>query len=135
MNFRKLSLFIIIFSLLSLYSCNDDDVNLTGRWQLNRIETADGKQLNVDTVFYSFDRKVFQYLKLTTETTTFVAFGNYRITGNEINIDVVRDTFEPYECDTCLNWSNLSRTFIIRKNSSSALELESEGEILYFRKY
>lgn len=135
MNFLKISPLIILFSLLSLYSCSDDDANLTGRWQLNRIETADGKQQNVDTVFYSFDRKVFQYLKLTTKTTTFVAFGNYTITGNEININVVRDTFEPYECDTCLDWTNLSRTFNIRKNSSSTLELESDGEILYFKKY
>lgn len=135
MNFGKLSLFFSLICFLSLYSCSDDNANLTGRWQLNRIESADGRQQNVDTVFYAFDRKVFQYLKLTTETTTFVAFGNYVITGSEISIDVVRDTFEPYECDTCLGWSNLSRTFTIRKNSSSALELESEGEVLYLKKY
>lgn len=136
MNFRKLSLLILFFSLLGFYSCNDDEnSNLEGRWQLNQIETSDGKKQNVDTIFYSFDRNVFQYLKLTTDTETFMGFGNYTVSGGEIKVDLVWDSFRPYECDTCLGWNSLSRSFTIRKNTSSALELESEGEILYFKKF
>ncbi|PXV63855.1 lipocalin-like protein [Dysgonomonas alginatilytica] len=136
MNFRKLSLLILFFSLLGFYSCGDDEnSNLEGRWQLNQIETSDGKKQDVDTIFYSFDRNVFQYLKLTSDTETFMGFGNYSVSGGEIKVDLIWDSFRPYECDTCLGWNNLSRNFIIKKNTSSALILESEEEILYFKKY
>lgn len=136
MNFRKLSLLILIFSLLGFYSCSDDEnSNLEGRWQLNQIETSDGKKQDVDTIFYSFDRKVFQYLKLTSDTETFMGFGNYTVSNGEIKVDLILESFRPYECDSCLGWNSLSRNFIIKRNTSSSLQLESDGEILYFKKY
>lgn len=137
MNLWKLFLSLFLsFSLSGLYSCSDDEnSNLEGRWQLNQIETSEGKKQNVDTIFYSFHRNVFQYLKLTSDTETFMGFGNYTISGGEIKIDLVWDSFRPYECDTCLEWSSLSRKFLVKKNTSSVLELESEGEILYLKKY
>ncbi len=136
MNFRKISLLVLFISLLFSYSCSDDENSkIEGRWQLNQLVTSDGKKQDVDTIFYSFDKNVFQYLKLTSDTETFSGFGNYTISGNEIKVDLVWDTFRPYGCDTCLSWNGLSRTFIVKKNTSSALELESEGEVLYFKKY
>lgn len=136
MNFRKISLLIFFVSLLSLYSCSDDEnSNLEGRWQMNRMVTSDGKTREVDTIFYAFDKNVFQYLKLTSDTETFMGFGNYTVSNGEIKVDLIWETFRPYECDTCLGWNSLSRVFLVKKNSSSALELESDGEILYFKKY
>lgn len=136
MNHWKSSLLFLFVSLLSLYSCGDDEnSNLEGRWQLNKIETSGGKTQNVDTIFYTFKKNVFQYLKLTSDTDTFMGFGNYTISEGEIKVELVWDTFRPYECDTCLGWSSLSRNFTVKKNTTSALQLESEGEILYFRKY
>ncbi len=136
MNFRKLSLVILLSSILGFYSCSDDEnSNLEGRWQMSQMETADGTKHDVDTIFYSFHKNVFQYLKLTSDTDTFMGFGNYSVMGGEIKVDLVWDSFRPYECDTCLGWNSLSRSFFVKKNTSSDLELESEGEILYFRKY
>lgn len=136
MNFRKISLLIFFVSLLSFYSCSDDEnSNLEGRWQMNQMVTSDGKTHEVDTIFYAFDKNVFQYLKLTSDTETFMGFGNYSVVNGEIKVDLIWDTFRPYECDTCLGWNSLSRVFLVKKNTSSALELESDGEILYFKKY
>lgn len=136
MNFRKFSLLILLFSLFGFHACSDDEnSNLEGRWQLNRIETSDGKVQDVDTIFYAFHKKVFQYLKLTSDTETFMGFGNYSVSGGKIKVDLVWDSFRPYECDTCLGWNSLSRSFLVKKNTSSSLELESEGETLYFKKY
>lgn len=136
MNFRKISLLIFFVSFLSFYSCGDDEnSDIEGRWQLNRMLTADGQTQDVDTIFYSFHKNVFQYLKLTSDTETFMGFGNYTISGGEIKVDLIWDSFRPYECDTCLEWNSLSRSFIVKKNTSSALELESDGETLYFKKY
>lgn len=136
MSFYKISLLIVCVSLLSLYSCSDDEnSHLEGRWQLNEMVTSDGKMHDVDTIFYSFNKNVFQYLKLTSDTETFMGFGNYTISGSEIKVDLIWDSFRPYECDTCLEWNGLSRSFLVKKNTSSALELESDGETLYFKKY
>lgn len=136
MNFCKISIFIISVFLVSLYSCSDDESsNIEGRWQLNRTVTSDGQTHNVDTIFYSFHKNVFQYLKLTSDTETFMGFGNYTISGGEVKVDLIWDSFRPYECDTCLEWNSLSRSFLVKKNTSSTLELESDGETLYFKKY
>lgn len=136
MNFCKLSLLILFTSLLSFVSCSDDEnSSLEGRWQLNQMVTSDGKTHEVDTIFYAFDKNVFQYLKLTSDTETFMGFGNYSVSNGEIKVDLIWDTFRPYGCDTCLGWNSLSRNFTIKKNTSSALELVSDGETLYFKKY
>lgn len=136
MSFSKISIFILSVFLLSFYSCSDDEnSNLEGRWQLNQMITADGQTQNVDTIFYSFHKNVFQYLKLTSDTETFMGFGNYTVSGGEIKVDLDWDSFRPYECDTCLKWNSLSRSFLVKKNTSSTLELVSDGETLYFKKY
>lgn len=136
MAIQKQSWAVLLLMLLSLCSCSNDENSLIeGRWQMTRKETSDGKAQTVDTLFYSFHNNVFQYQRLTSATETFMGFGNYRLSGGELQVDLEWDTFRPHECDTCLEWSSLSRQFRVRSNTSSILQLESEGEVLYFRKY
>lgn len=135
MNLIKLNIFILFVLILGVSCRDDENAKIEGRWQLTQIVTVDGNKQDVDTIFYSFKKDVFQYLKLTSDTETFMGFGNYKISGSEIKVDLDWDSFRPYECDTCLGWGSLSRSFVIKKNTSSILELESEGEVLYFKKY
>lgn len=128
---------VLLSVVLLLSSCGDDykESGIEGQWQLQTIETAKGKSVKVDTVFYSFKKDVFRYLRLKTNTQTFTCFGNYSVSDEKLEINVNRDSFEPNDDTAGLDWDTLIRTFTIKKHSSSTLELEFEGDTYYFRKY
>lgn len=132
-----LSLSFITAIVFSLSSCGEDFRNsgIEGQWQLKEIEYTDGSKQQVDTIFYSFKKKVFRYLILKTDSKTFLCYGNYVISGDELKIDLDRDSFEPRDDDDSLDWDSLVRNFIIKKQNSSTLILEHEGDTYYFRKY
>lgn len=138
MQIKRIVSFFLILVSVCLYSCGDDfqESGIEGRWQLNTIESVDSKEIiRVDTVFYSFKKNVFEYLKLTSPVQYFHCFGNYETNGDRLNIKIDKDSFEPSGCDTCFDWSSTEKSFLINKHTSSKLELESEGIVYSFRKY
>lgn len=128
--------FLIIFSIL-LVSCGEDfrESGIEGRWQLQEIRDSEGTVERVDTVFYSFKKNVFEYLKLTTPVEYYHIFGNYRIEGQSLNITIAEDSAEPKDCENCFDWEAPEKNFRIKEHTSSRLELESGGMTYFFRKY
>lgn len=138
MNLKGIGVLMLVVVLtILLHSCGDDytESGIEGQWQLQEIVFKDGAVAKVDTIYYSFKKNVFRYLKLTTPTTSFYCFGNSSISGDELKIDISRDSYEPRDMDEGLDWESLSRTFIIKKHSSSVLELEYSGDVYKLRKY
>lgn len=133
--FRVLTILTVLFCTLS--SCEDYlERGIEGRWQLLEIKSLDtGTSSRVDTVFYSFDRDVFQYLKLTTPTESFEAFGMYKQDGDKLRIWVDKKTFKPWDCFTCFDWESTERIFTVKYHSSSRLILDWEGQEFIFRKF
>lgn len=135
---KGLGVLIVLLTVLStVFSCGDDykESGIEGQWRLRQIETSDGSRLDVDTIFYSFKKGVFRYLKLETDTQAFLCYGNYDHSDNSLTIEVSRDSFDPKDNDDGLDWNGLKRSFTIRKHTSSVLELESAGNLYHFGKY
>lgn len=131
---RVITVFWVL--LFSLPSCDDHIENgIEGRWQLQEVKSVEGVVTKVDTVFYSFKKDVFEYLKLTTPTSSFQCFGLYEYNGNILKITVDADSFESEECNSCFDWETYQRTFTITQQTPSRLVLYLEGEEYIFRKY
>lgn len=128
---------VLFYILFSASSCSEDykESGIEGQWRLHQIESSDGKVFDVDTIFYSFKKDVFRYLKLKTEIQTFSCYGNYSQSGDKLTIEIIRDSFEPKDDEDSLDWDELTRSFTIRKHTSSVLELEYQGNIYYLGKY
>lgn len=135
---KVIGMFVVLLSFfISVSSCGDDykESGIEGQWRLRQVEAPDGSRTDVDTIFYSFKKNVFRYLKLKTETQAFSCYGNYSQSGDNLNIEISRESFEPKDDEESLDWQGLNRTFTIRKHTSSVLELESQGNIYYLGKY
>lgn len=135
---RVLGIVVVVFYILcSASSCSEDykESGIEGQWRLHQIKSPDGKVFDVDTVFYSFKKDVFRYLKLKTDIQTFSCYGNYSQAGDKLIIEIIRDSFEPKDDEGSLDWNQLTRSFTIRKHTSSVLELDYEGDIYYLGKY
>jgi len=134
---RGLYIFITLLSLPFAFSSCDDYIErgIEGRWQLREVTQSDGTVSKVDTVFYSFKKDVFEYLKLITPTERFHCFGNYKETGDQLKISVVESSFEPDNCESCFDWESMERTFTVKERTSSKLVLDSDGVLYNFRKY
>lgn len=132
-----ITLFVLFFSILVLVSCRDEylDKGIEGRWQLREIINEDGSVSEVDTIFYSFKKSVFEYLKLRDPYNYFHCFGNYKIEDKTLKINVSHDSFEPEGYDQYFDWNSYDRNFQIKEHTSSRLQLEYEGIILKFRRY
>ena len=127
-------IFAIIVSLVlvSAYSCDDYiETGIEGRWQMTKIEKADGEVVKVDTIYYSFKKGVFQYLTLTTETTSIYVMGLYTEKNDSLHLEL-----KEYIGD--FNQWGLgvyTRGYKVEKQSSTKMTLNFEDDIYHFRKY
>jgi len=137
MLLKKVFFVQFLITVIFFLSCGGDytESGIEGRWQLKEITGTDGQVKQVDTIFFAFKRKVFEYQKLTTPTTFFHCFGNYHTSDDKLNIEIDENSFDPKDCDSCFDWNSFTRTFTIKKHNSSSLELESEEGVFRFRKY
>lgn len=137
MFLRKILPFICFIPVLAFISCGGDytESGIEGRWQLKEIVGPTGKTQKVDTIFFAFKRKVFEYQKLLTPTQYFHCFGNYSHEKDSLYIYIDRESFEPADCDSCFDWDSYVRSFSIKKHNSSYLELESKEGVFFLRKY
>ncbi len=121
---------IIIIGLF--YSCDDYvETGIEGRWQLTKIQQSNGDEIKVDTIFYSFKKDVFQYLKLKTDITWGYCFGVFSERNDSLIIDVRE--YSEFIKD---HWDGETyRGFKVLKKSSSKMELDYMNNVYYLRKY
>ena len=137
---RKLFYLITCLTLIQLFvvSCDDYiETGVEGQWQLHKTVDENGKEQVVDTIYYSFKKNVFRYLKLLSdvEGDTFTCFGNYHKDGSRLIVDsIIPTTFSPWQCYDCLDWDELYKEFTIEKHKGNKLELTSGGILYVFRK-
>lgn len=123
---------------MQFFACKDYvETDIEGQWQLNKVVYAGGREEQVDTVFYSFKKDVFRYLKLLNEDDTFTCFGSYSRDGDKLKVRMPRGTVNDDLSEGYFDWGVENRSFIVKKHTSKVLELESEdkSELLVLRKY
>ncbi|GAB6012864.1 lipocalin-like domain-containing protein [Viscerimonas tarda] len=121
---------------LFFFSCEDYiEKGIEGQWQMTKVVEADGAEHKVDSIFYLFKKGVFKYMRMETGLDSFYAFGAYAENNNKLELEI-KEFWS--ECNgDCLHWgeNTFERTYDIKKKTSSALELEFNGEVYVFRKY
>lgn len=134
---RKIPVLLFAAFTFLFISCGEDfkESGIEGRWQLQETRNQEGTVVRVDTVFYSFKKDVFEYLKLTTPYEYYHIFGNYKVEGQSLQISIAEDSDEPKGCESCFDWGSTQKNFLIKNHSSSRLELESEGVTYFLRKH
>jgi hypothetical protein len=130
-------LLLIISSLSAGFlSCDDYlETGIEGQWQMTKVLKSDGSEQRVDTIYYLFKKGVFKYLRMETDLKSFYGFGQYREHDGKLDLNFTDPWTGVY--DNCLYWGIgvNSRTYDLKKHTSSALELEFEGDRYIFRKY
>ncbi|MDR1810204.1 MAG: lipocalin-like domain-containing protein [Prevotella sp.] len=144
-RFFYLSVFIAV-TLLLFSSCDDYlETGIEGQWQMTKIVKADGSEQSVDTIYYLFKKGVFKYLWMKTDLEPHRVFGLYSEHNGKLDLNVSDSwtsdwDLKAYFGASGLGWeaydddSKYKRTYNI-KRTSSALELEFEGDRYIFRKY
>lgn len=119
------------------FSCSDDYIEkgIEGQWQMRKVVKSDGSEQKVDSLFYLFKKGVFKYIIMETDLDSYIVFGTYSKDGDKLLIKVEPLTI-PNGCEDCLQWEGeLDREFTIKKESSSALELQYNEDLYIFRKH
>jgi hypothetical protein len=137
--------FGLLLSILCLFlicsSCDDYvERGIEGQWQMTNVIKADGSNQQVDSIYYSFKKGVFKYLRMETDLASYYAFGQYNEHDNQLNVNLTDFWTEPHQ--SALGWGTntngeyiTQRAYTVKRKTSSALELELEGERYIFRKY
>lgn len=134
----KRIIFILSIVLLSMqfFACKDYvETDIEGQWQLQKIVYSDGKEHQVDTVYFGFKKEVFRYVKLLSEDESFTCFGNYRRDGKQLKVMIPSGSVDLSTGH--FDWGVETRTFVVKKHSGSVLELEADdtSELMILRKY
>jgi hypothetical protein len=125
-----------------LFSSCEDFVErgIEGQWQMTKMIKANGNEQPVDTVYYMFRKGVFKYLRMETDLNSYYAFGQYNEHNGKLELNLTDFWSEPHQAG--LYWGTdaggeyiTKRTYELKRRTSSALELEFEGERYIFRKY
>ncbi|MCL1942899.1 MAG: lipocalin-like domain-containing protein [Candidatus Azobacteroides sp.] len=135
---KKTVLFPVLMLLLGLMvSCNETQIKLKGLWQLKTIYWSDGTSVNQDSVFYSFQKNVFQYTHLERVDSTYRYPGRYYLVGDSLFI--VMDDFDIYrgefgESDS-LKIGFKEKHFYIGELTGNWLELRAGDGVYSLRKF
>jgi hypothetical protein len=136
---RKTMLFVICV-MLFLVSCDKifldvegKEADLQGKWQMD----------NVDTVYFNFQKKLFQYQVYRKPDAASTAFGYYILNGDtaiELELSKKLSSFLPVflEWDTIYSPDGdklISKTYKINKLNNKKLILTSDRETLSFHKF
>jgi len=127
---------VIVLFMFFLVSCSDSEQKeIEGRWQLRQMTSPAGKVSEVDTIFYSFKKNVFEYRQLDTSMESSGCFGMYSLENDKLEITVDDESYFPDDCEPYLDWENATRIYDVRNTTSSKMDLEYAGIIYSFRKY
>ncbi|MCD7935350.1 MAG: lipocalin-like domain-containing protein [Tannerellaceae bacterium] len=130
----------ICLLLFALSSCDKTQYKLEGKWQMQQIESAEGINYNVDTIFYNFQSTLFSYQFYRPATDSYRQASGFR---TMLSDDVMELEFaEPSDLEKnprdfilYTDWEDLVREFRIVKLSRKTLILESEGKIYTLRSF
>ncbi|BEG98315.1 lipocalin-like domain-containing protein [Bacteroides sedimenti] len=128
---------IFFFTLLITLSaaCNDDNCRLENKWQLREYVHTNGIVQREDSVFYNFMDGSFSAICVLPDGKFETYFGNYVYQGDDISITLLPEYTSKIAYNRYLGWDNGSRKFQVEKLSSTALQLNYNGEKSIFRKY
>ena len=119
--------------MLVFVSCdNYKNYRLDGMWQLKTVREIDGKEVGVDTVFYSFQREaVFSYTLLDTQKFASYPFYGYvdMLSDSKIRILINNGSDSSYtEWFLSLSgWSSADIVFDIKNSNNTNLVLFDNG--------
>jgi hypothetical protein len=136
----KKTLFFVTFGLLFTIACDKifldiegKEADLQGKWQMD----------NVDTVYYNFQKNLFQYQIYRKKEAISSAFGYYTLKGDTaIDLKLLRE-YAPLSLDH-LGWDTLFssvqkdtifKAFKIEKITSKKLILSSDKGKIAFHKF
>lgn len=136
----KKTLFFVTFGLLFIVSCDKifldiegKEADLQGKWQME----------NVDTVYYNFQKNLFQYQIYRKKETISSAFGYYTLKGDTaIDLKLLREyasfSLDHLEWDTLYSSAKkdtIFKAFRIEKLTSKKLILSSDKGKITFHKF
>ncbi len=139
-------LFFIASGILSLVSCDKifldvegAEADLQGKWQMN----------DADTVYYNFQKSLFQYQVYLEKDSILSVFGYYTLRGDSIDLELLAETrtINNKQTDHSLNflgWDTLPaptgqdtlfRSFRLEKLEKKALTLSYQSQNYTFHKF
>ena len=127
--------FWIVVWICLLSACTNGADDLTGKWQLRYYESPDGTTVQVDNLFYNFQKGSFSIICILKDGLYESFFGNYSLSGDEISIILLPESVDSENYDAFVGWPEGCRTFKITELSSDILRLKYEGVSAVFRKY
>jgi len=141
MDELKYFLWVIAISGLGLMLYSRKDYvkqAIEGRWRLIKIINADSSEKDIDTVFFNFQQGVFTYSHQKNSTDNeLTEYGKYKEKDDKLIITMTNDVnlvcseeMSAEKEDGYADW-----IFVVKKRTSSVLELEFNNELLLFRKY
>ncbi len=125
---------IVLCLCFFLPSCGDDyfETGIEGKWQLTKVVDNQGVETRVDTLFYSFKKGAFQYLRLNSDISSSYSYGLYFERNDSL---IIQNVLE-YGDFILEHWNGeASRGFKINKKTSSKMELDYKDNVYFLRKY
>ncbi len=133
---KKIFLFFCLLSALLFTSCdNYKNYELDGMWQLKTIEDVEKNIIEVDTVYYSFQRgEIFSFTQIPD-------FANNPIYGyidfpsdNQVHVQIDKQ-FAWIDFISLSGWSSTDVVFDIKKYDKTNLVLSENGKTYTFKKF
>jgi len=127
-----------VWMLCLLASCSNSlENNLAGKWQLHKVETAEGTTV-VDTVFYNFQGKdVFMIQILTSkDKVRGHLYGFWESPAEKtLSIEVLSYGYNVEDVLPYTDWKDKKRIFDINCIKRSEMILSGDDKCYYFKKF
>lgn len=131
------SILLFITALVFVWSCcSSDDSDLRGRWQLRNKITPE-QSTHYDSLFYSFDNRVFYFKKLHPLDLPWTneVFGEYVLQADSLIIALKDENQNTPDNLALMQWYAPLMRFRIEELSRSKLVLSDADTLYTFRKF
>lgn len=127
---------LTIVSVLLCFACSKDDQSkLSGKWQMQQIETK-GSVESIDTIYFNFENSLFQYQLYSPSNNNYTAWVGFNTisNGNQLLLEL-NDQKNITKFIHLTDWSEGKRMYTIEKLTGKRLILSSENKTYTFRKF
>lgn len=126
--------------LLVVSACSKStDHELRDKWKLERYSLADGRTMEVDSVFFNFMKGSASVIYACGSTPYYTMYGAYRLWADSMEVELHAETDAARRAeyfDRYLGWGDdFKQRFRIRTLTSSTLELERGDTIMHMTKH
>ncbi|MCD8288233.1 MAG: lipocalin-like domain-containing protein [Porphyromonadaceae bacterium] len=108
---------------------------LYGRWQFRYVEYPEGETLTSDSIFYSFDKGVFELLKLDSDISSTRKFGTYSVSADSLSIAIPSPGSIDLQSAPYHFGSDNTKVFHIDEISRQTLLLSCRDTLYHFHKF